>query len=105
LFNMLHCLWCRGNVRATCAFSIMYTWHKFLNFLSHSYICCSNKQASPNCVFILLWISIGFTPSLLKNWIIECCSSLVHVSSGTTIFNCPSDIKHPVQPTFLFTGH
>jgi hypothetical protein len=77
----------------------------FFNFPSHSYICYSDKQASPNFVFILLWISLDFTPSLHKKWITECCSSLVHVSRGTTIFNCPSDIKYPVLPTFLFPGH
>jgi len=29
---------------------------------------------------------MGFTPSLLKKWITECCSSLVHVASGAAIF-------------------
>jgi len=32
----------------------------------HSYTCCSDKHASPYWTFIRRWISMGFTPSLLK---------------------------------------
>ena len=39
----------------------------FMNFLVHSYTCCSDRHASPYWTFIRRWISIGFTPSLLKN--------------------------------------
>ena len=37
----------------------------FMNFLVHSYTCCSDRHASPYW-FIRRWISMGFTPSLLK---------------------------------------
>ena len=39
----------------------------FINFLVHSYTCCSDRHASPYWTFIRRWISMGFTPSLLKN--------------------------------------
>jgi hypothetical protein len=58
----------------------------FRNFLVHSYTCCSDKHASPYCTSILRWISMGLTASLPKKWMTECCSSLVHVESGATIF-------------------
>jgi hypothetical protein len=38
-----------------------------MNFLVHSYTCCSDRHASPYWIFIRRWISMGFTPSLLKN--------------------------------------
>jgi hypothetical protein len=38
-----------------------------MNFLVHSYTCCSDRHASPYWTFIRRWISMGFTPSLLKN--------------------------------------
>ena len=38
----------------------------FVNFLVHSYTCFSDRHASPYWTFICWWISIGFTPSLLK---------------------------------------
>jgi len=38
----------------------------FMNFLVHSYTCCSDKHASPYWTFIRRWISMSFTPSLLK---------------------------------------
>jgi hypothetical protein len=39
----------------------------FMNFLVHSYTCCSDRHASPYWTFIRRWISMGFTPSILKN--------------------------------------
>jgi hypothetical protein len=39
----------------------------FLNFLVHSCTCCTDRHASPYWTFIRPWISMGFTPSLLKN--------------------------------------
>jgi len=51
----------------------------FMNFLVHSYTCCSDRHASPYWTFIRRWISMGFTPT-------ERCSSLVHVASGAAIF-------------------
>jgi hypothetical protein len=40
---------------------------EFMNFLVHSYTCCSDRRASPYWTFIRRWISMRFTPSLLKN--------------------------------------
>ena len=51
----------------------------FMNFLVHSYTCCSDRHASPYWTFFRRWISMGFTPSLR-------CSSLVHVASGAATF-------------------
>jgi len=53
-----------------------------MNFLVHSYSCRSDRQASPYWTFICRWISMSFTPSLLKKRMTERCSSLVHVTSG-----------------------
>ena len=39
----------------------------------------SERHASPYWTFIRRWISMGFTPSLLKKRMTERCSSLVHV--------------------------
>jgi hypothetical protein len=58
----------------------------FMNFFVHSHTCCSDRHASPYCTFIRRWISMGFTPSLLKKRMTERCSSLVHVASGAAIF-------------------
>ena len=57
----------------------------FMNFLVHSYTCCS-EHASPYWTFTRRWISMGFTPSLLKKRMKEHCSSLMHVASGAVIF-------------------
>ena len=38
----------------------------FMNFLVHSYTCCSDRHPSPYWTLIRRWISMGFTPSLLK---------------------------------------
>ena len=38
----------------------------FMNFLVHSYTCCSDRHASPYWTFIRRWISMGFTPSVIK---------------------------------------
>jgi hypothetical protein len=40
---------------------------EFMNFLARSYTCCSDRHASPSWTFIRRWISMGFTPSLLKH--------------------------------------
>jgi hypothetical protein len=39
----------------------------FMNFLVLSYTCCGDRHASPYWTFTCRWISMGFTPSLLKN--------------------------------------
>ena len=46
----------------------------FMNFLVHSYTCCSDRHASPYWTFIRPWISMRFTPSLLKKQTTERCS-------------------------------
>ena len=58
----------------------------FMNLLVHSYICCSDRHASPHWTIIRRWISIGFTTSVLKKRMTERCSSLVHVASRAAIF-------------------
>ena len=58
----------------------------FMNFLVHSYTCCSDRHASPCWTVILRWISMGFTPSLLKKRMTDRCSSLMHAASGAAIF-------------------
>jgi hypothetical protein len=58
----------------------------FMNFLVYLYTCCSDRHALPYWTFIHRWISMGFTSSLLKKRMTECCSSLVHVVSGAAIF-------------------
>ena len=57
----------------------------FMNFLVHSYTCCSDRHASPYWTLICRWISMGFTPSLLKKKDDRRCSSWVHVASGAAI--------------------
>ena len=58
----------------------------FMNFLDHSYTCCSDRHATPYRIFISWWISMGFTISLLKKRMTERCSSFVHVASGAATF-------------------
>jgi hypothetical protein len=87
---MLH-----GNVVLLLKFFLMCAWPgrgasatdvtPFLNFLLHSYTCCCEKHASPYWTFIRRWTSIDFTPSLIKKWITERCSSFVQVTSGAAI--------------------
>jgi len=57
----------------------------FMNFLVHSYTCCSYRHASPYWTFIRRWFSMGFTSSLFKKRMTERCS-FVHVASGAAIF-------------------
>jgi len=58
----------------------------FMNFLVHSYTCCSDRLASPYWTFIRRWNSMSFTPSLLKKRMTERCSSLVHAARGPAFF-------------------
>ena len=74
--------WCAWPGRGESVTELM----PFVNFLVHSYTCCSDRHASPYWTFICWWISMGFTPSLLKKQMTECCSSLVHVASVATVF-------------------
>ena len=43
----------------------------FMNFLVHSYTCCSDRYVSTYQTFIRRWISMDFTPSLLKKRMTE----------------------------------
>ena len=74
--------WCAWPGRGESVTELM----PFMNFLAHSYTCCSNRHASPYWTFIHRCISVGFTPSLLKKRMTEHCSSLVHVASEAAIF-------------------
>ena len=58
----------------------------FMNFLVHSYTCCSDRPASPYWTFIHRWISMDFTHSLLKKRMTERCSSLVRVAREAVKF-------------------
>jgi hypothetical protein len=51
----------------------------FMDFLVHSYTCCSDRHASPYWTLIRRWILMGFTTSLLKQ-------QMVHVTSRAIIF-------------------
>jgi hypothetical protein len=51
----------------------------FMNFLFHSYTCCSYRYALPCWTYIRRWISMCFTLSL------RCCPS-VRVASGAAVF-------------------
>jgi hypothetical protein len=53
-----------------------------MNFLVHSYTCCSDRHASPYWTSICRWILMGFTPSLLKHRMTEHCFSLVVMQAG-----------------------
>jgi hypothetical protein len=52
----------------------------FMNFLVHSYTCCSYRHVSPYWTFILQWISMCFNPS-------SRCSSLVHLQVGPSFLH------------------
>jgi hypothetical protein len=59
----------------------------FMNFLVHSYTCCSYRHVSPYWTFFRRWISMSFIPLLIKKRMTECCSSLVHVVSRAAILH------------------
>jgi hypothetical protein len=58
----------------------------FTNFLVHLYTCCSDRHASPKWTSNHQWISMGFTPSLLKKMEDRTMFFLVHAVSRTAIF-------------------
>ena len=75
--------------RAQCQGESVTELMPFMNFLVRPYTCCSYRYASPYWQFIRRWISMGFTPSLLKKRMRERCSSVVHVARGATnIYYC-----------------
>jgi hypothetical protein len=53
-----------------------------INFLVLSYTCCSDRHASPYRTFIRRWISVGFTNSILKKKMTECCSFWCMLQAG-----------------------
>jgi len=61
----------------------------FMNFLVHSYTCCSDRHASPYWTFICRWISTGFIHSLLKKrvttlfFFAACCKRGRHLYNTT----------------------
>jgi hypothetical protein len=57
-----------------------------MNFLVLSYTCCSDRHASPYWAFICRWISMGFTPSLLKRRMTERSTCWCMLQSGAAIF-------------------
>ena len=66
----------------------------FMNFLVHSYSCCSDRHATPYWTVIRRWISMGFTPSLLKQtddtklfFFGACCKRGRHLYT-TTVQSC-----------------
>ena len=69
----------------------------FMNFPVHSYTCCSDRHASPYWTFIRRWISMGFTPSLLKNtitdtvllwWTFQVGPPFLHYYSAVLLHSC-----------------
>jgi hypothetical protein len=78
-FNCCNDLWCHHSVAWPGWSESITELMPFMNFLVHSYTCCSDRHASPYWTFIRRWISMGFTPSL-------CCSSLVHVASRAAVY-------------------
>ena len=94
------CFTLSGSVMPTWAISISYTWHPILELPLPLYTCCSEKQVAPWCVFMLVCISFGFTPPLLKKRFTERCSSLVQVSSRAAIFELPRWRKTPNPANF-----
>ena len=82
-FNCYNSLWCQYSV---CLTRSRRGLMLFMNFLVHPYTCCSDRLASPYWTFIHRWISMGFTPSLLKKRMTQSCSSLAPAASGAAIF-------------------
>jgi len=85
-FNCCSGLWCHYWVYLTRRGESVTELMPFMNFLVHLYICCSDRHASSYWTFIRRWISIDFTPSLLKKRMIERCSSSVHFAIEAAIF-------------------
>ena len=85
-FNCCNALWCHYSVCLTGRGQSVTELMRFVNFLVHSYTCCSDRHVSPYWTLIRRWISVGFSPSLLKKRMTERCSSLVYVEAGAAIF-------------------
>ena len=65
-FNCCSGLWCHPRCAWPGLGDSVTELMPFMNFLVHSYTCCSDRHESPYWTFIHRWISVGFTPSLLK---------------------------------------
>jgi len=85
-FNCCSGLWCHYSVCLTRSRRVWTELMLLMIFLVHSCTCCSDRHASPYWTFIRRWISMDFTPSLVKKRMTERCSSLVHVASGAAKF-------------------
>jgi hypothetical protein len=59
----------------------------FMNFLVLSYTCCSDRHASSYWTFICRWISMGFTPSVLKKRMTEHCSFWCMLQAGPPLLH------------------
>ena len=80
-FNCCSGLWCHYSVCLTGSRRVYYR-----TTTVHSYICCSDRHASPYWTFIRRWISMGITPSLLKKTDHRTLFFFGHVASGAAIF-------------------
>jgi len=67
----------------------------FMNFPVHSYTCCTDRHASPYWTSIRPWISMGFSPSLLKKtedrtlfFFGACCKRGRHIYTTTAPSYC-----------------
>ena len=65
-FNYCNGLWCHYSVCLSRGESVT-ELIPFMNFLVHSYTCCSDRHASQYFTFIRRWISTGFPLHYLKN--------------------------------------
>ena len=65
-FNRCNTLWCHHSVCLTGPVQSVTELMPFMKSPVHRYTCCSDRHASPYWTFIGRWISLVFTPSLLK---------------------------------------
>jgi hypothetical protein len=78
-FNCCNGLWCQYSMAWPGRGESVTELKPFMNFLVHSHTCCTDRHASSYWTFIRRWISMGYTPSLLKKL-------MMHVASGAAIF-------------------
>jgi hypothetical protein len=60
----------------------------FMNFLFHSYTCCSDRHASPYWTFIHRWISMGFHPFTTLFFFGACCKRGGHLYPTIALSCC-----------------
>jgi len=67
----------------------------FMNFLVHSYTCCSDRHASPYWTFIRPWIWMGFTLVSRLFFFGACCKRGRHLHTTTAPSCCiPASYCH-----------